>query len=289
MLEMGKIFPDPLNMDYIKNMDRRELTLEEKEKPYSKYFNKELAVIPQSDLDIVNKGAIDPEKALPLQERDKMMDLGYLDTETGYTLMSDKSGFAATLVKMPGVTPEMLDWWFNWHPLEGLRYALWCPVAHSGITVKDKEKHLDSSGTPLRERNYGGVHYPVEGFNIKQADVLRIEFFSPKDFGLDLNKFKEPNISRAYLANVIVDKNNMAINTFFHAVREVEGGVEFRSRYWLGYSMVDGVLVRKNKFVPKKIMRHMARNNCIHSLTEYNNLASFLPQLYTEMNGKIDE
>ena len=34
-------------------------------------------------------------------------------------------------------------------------------------------------------------------------------------------------------------------------------------------------------------MIDLVRNNCLHSLTEYNNLASFLPQLYKEMGGKI--
>jgi hypothetical protein len=36
-------------------------------------------------------------------------------------------------------------------------------------------------------------------------------------------------------------------------------------------------------------MIDLARNNCLHSLIEYNNLASFLPQLYEEMDGRIEE
>lgn len=285
---MSKIFPEKITMASIYDLKRRELTNEEKEKFYSKYYYKEMAEIPSSDLEIVNMGPVDSSKGITIYERNEMMDPGYLDMETGYTVMPDGSGLAATLVKMPGVTPEMLDWWFNWHPLEGLRYAIWCPVAHTDISVKDKEKHLDSSGASLRERNYGGVHYPVEGFTLKNSQKLRIEFFSPEEFGLDFNKFKEPNISRAYVANVVVDGNNLSINVFFHAVRKVEEGVEYRSRYWLGYRMINGVPKRKNRLMPKRVMMHMARNNCIHSLMEYNNLASFLPQLYKEMNGKIE-
>ena len=286
---MSKLFPEKITMADIHNLERRELRAEEKEKPYSKYFYKEMAEIPSSDLEIVNMGPVDPSKATSIHERDQLLDPGYLDVETGYTVMPDWSGFAATLVKMPGVTPEMLDWWFNWHPLEGLRYAIWSPVAHEDISVKNKEKHLDISGTPLKERNYGGVHYPVEGFTLKNSQKLRIEFFTPEEFRLDLNKFKEPNISRAYLANVNVDSNNLSINVFFHAVRKVDDGVEYRSRYWLGYHMKNGVPKRKNRLMPKRVMNQMARNNCIHSLMEYNNLASFLPQLYKEMNGKIDQ
>ncbi|MFX1571998.1 MAG: DAPG hydrolase family protein [Promethearchaeota archaeon] len=134
----------------------------------------------------------------------------------------------------------------------------------------------------------GGIHYPVEGFTSDRVQRLRIEFFSPGDFRLDVKMFREPNISTAYLANVVVDKNNLSICVFFHAVRKIEVGVEYRSRYWLGFIMKNGIPVRKNRLMPKRVMMHMARNNCIHSLIEYNNLASFLPQLYNKMNGKID-
>jgi hypothetical protein len=285
---MGKIFPYPTTMADIRKMKRRELTPDEKKKPYAKYFYKELAQIPEDDLAKVNAGPVDPARVTAIVKRSDLMKPGYLDVETGYTLMPDGSGFAATLVKMPGVTPEMLDWWFNWHPLEGLRYALWCPVAHTDISVKVPARHMDSSGVPLRERNYGSKHYPVEGFNVKGAERVRIEFFSPQDFGLDMGMFKEPGISRAYCANVIIDYLvDIPFNVFFHAVREVDGGVEYRSRYWVGHTMkAGGHAMRVKTPMPFKMM-DLARNNCLHSLTEYNNLASFLPQLYQEMGGKI--
>lgn len=286
-IKMNKIFPVPVSMGDIHKMKRRALTEEEKRKPYAKYFYKELAEIPISDINKVNKGPVDSSLALSIDQRDELMKPGYLPTETGYTVMPDGSGFAATLVKMPGVTPAMLDWWFNWHPLEGLRYAMWCPVAHTNISVKDRSVHLDSSGIPLKERNYGRTHYPVEGFNVAQADTVRIEFFSPEDFGLDMKLFKAPNIARAYCANCIIHAMGVPFNVFFHAVREVEGGVEFRSRYWIWKTMKDGVI--KNVRFPKiHKMSDLARNNCLHSLTEYNNLASFLPELYKEMKGKIE-
>jgi phloretin hydrolase len=283
---MSKIFPAPVSMGDIRGMKRRDLTEEEKKKPYARYFFRELAAIPARDLEKANAGPSDPARVTSIQNRNDLMKPGYLEVETGYTVMPDGSGFAATLVKMPGVTPDMLDWWFNWHPLEGLRYAMWCPVAHTDISVKNPNIHLDSSGIPLMERNYGSTHYPVEGFNVRGADKVRIEFFSPQDFGLDMGMFKKPEISRAYCANVIIDAIRVPFNSFFHAVREVEGGIEYRSRYWIGYTMKSGNPVRSKIPLPYKMM-DLARNNCLHSLTEYNNLASFLPQLYQEMGGKI--
>lgn len=287
LVRMGSIFPSPVAMDDIRSMKRRKLTEAEEAKPYAKYYHKELADIPADDLEKVNAGPVDPSLATPIQDRNDLMKPGYLDVETGYTVMPDGSGFASTLVKMPGVTPEMLDWWFNWHPLEGLRYAIWCPVAHTDIGVKNPAQHLDSSGIPLKERNYGSTHYPVEGFTTEMAQKAAITFFSPRDFGLDMEMFKKPNISRAYCAKLVFDLLRTPFNVFFHAVREVDGGVEYRSRYWIGYTMKAGRLV-KEKRLPFK-MKDLARNNCLHSLTEYNNLASFLPQLYEEMGGKIEE
>ena len=31
---------------------------------------------------------------------------------------------------MPGVSAAMVDWWFDWHPREALRYRIWHPAAH---------------------------------------------------------------------------------------------------------------------------------------------------------------
>ena len=222
LVRMDGVFPSPVSMDDIRRMRRRELTQEEREKPYAGYFHKELAEVPAEDLARVSAGPVDPALATSIHDRDDLMKPGYLAVETGYTVMPDGSGFAATLVRMLGVTPEMLDWWFNWHVPEGLRYALWCPAAHIDIGAKEPARHLDSSGIPLEERNYGATHYPVEGFNLASAQRIAIGFFSPRDFGLDMAMFREPEISRAYCANVTLDLLRTPFNAFFHAVREVE-------------------------------------------------------------------
>ena len=289
-VKMNKIFPDPISMDDIHRMKRRDLTAEEKKKPYAKYFYKELAAIPPADLEKVNAGPVDPAKATSVHNRNDLMKPGYLDEETGYTVMPDGSGFAATLVKMPGVTPEMLDWWFNWHPLESLRYAIWCPVAHEGISAETPEAHKDASGVALEERNYGRSHFPVEGFVLEGASRLRIWFRRPEEIGLDSERFTEPNISRCYAATVTAKQGpaRIPINIFMHAVRQVDGGVEYRSRYWLGRTIdARRRIVKSRVRLPRSMVYSMARCNCIHSLIEYNNLASILPALYDEQQGRI--
>ncbi len=288
LLGMKKVFPEVVTNEFINSMPRRALTPEEKALPYSGYYFKDMAKIPQEDLDIVNRGPIDPRLALPIAERSRLMDPGYLPAETGYCLLPDGSGFAATKVFMPDVTTEMIDWWFNWHPLAGLRYAIWCPVAHKSISALTPEAHLDSSGVDLQMRNIGKTHYPVEGFNLKGSQKLEIAFKSARQMGLDEKMFKSGSMSTFAAATVKNVRPPMPINIFFHAVREIDGGVEYRSRYWLTYTMDrKGNIVKSGYPLPKAIVSPMSRNNCIHSLMEYNHLASILPSLYKEMGGKI--
>jgi len=248
-----------------------------------------MALIPQEDLDKVNAGPIDPSLALPIGDCAKLLKGGYLPTETGFCVMPDGSGFAATKVFMPGVTTEMIDWWFNWHVLEGLRYAIWCPVAHTGISAKTPEAHLDSSNVPLNTRNIGKVHYPIEGFNLEGVQNIEIAFRKPEVFGITQQQIENSSMSTFEIATCSTKDTNFPINIFFHAIREVDGGIEYRSRYWLNYTIKNGKPYKSKMPLPtRKMTYHMARCNCLHSLTEYNNLASILPSLYREMNGKIE-
>ncbi|HNY50062.1 MAG TPA: hypothetical protein PLV50_06900 [Smithella sp.] len=289
LLGMKNVFPRIISNDFINSMPRCELTPEEKTLPYAKYYYKNMANVPREDLDIVNRGPVDPNLALPISGRSKLMNPGYLPVETGYCLMPDGSGFAATKVFMPGVTTKMIDWWFNWHPLVGLRYAIWCPVAHKSISALTPEAHLDRSGVDLHIRNIGKTHYPVEGFNLQGAQKLAIVFKSARQMGLDEKLLQNGSVSTFAAATVKNVWPPVPINIFFHVVREVDGGVEYRSRYWLTYTMDDkGNIVKSKVPLPGSIVLAMSRNNCIHSLMEYNNLASILPSLYQEMNGKIE-
>ncbi|MFI3169587.1 MAG: hypothetical protein R3Y06_06580 [Faecalibacterium sp.] len=289
--DFADVFPKVITNEWIQSMPRRALTEEEQALPYAHYYDKEMAAVPQALLDIVNAGPIDPKMALPREYRDMLLRPGYLKAETGYCLMPDGSGFAATKVFMPGVTPEMLDWWFNWHPLVGLRYAIWCPVAHKDSSAQNPAGHKDSSGVPLHTRNYGKVHYPVEGFDLKGAERIEIAFHAPEDLKLDMSQFHAPNIDSLFAASVSkkIGPVRIPVNVFMHCVRAVEGGVEYRSRYWVGCVVnKNGEIVQSKLPLPKKLIEQLARNNCAHSLIEYHNLASILPTLYAGQGGKIE-
>ena len=66
-----------------------------------------------------------------------------------------------------------------------------------------------------------------------------------------------------------------------HFVREIEGGIELRSRFWMGWNYVNG---RDVKVLPDG-MRYpdmAAMSLALHNVKEFTNLAAILPSLYAE-------
>ena len=106
---------------------------------YSKYYY--LPIMPPDPvaMQVINSGSQDPDKTLAIDHINDLFKPGYLPVEMGYSMMPDGSAVIANYVRMPGVTPEMIDWWFCWHWIappsvpEGngnLRYKIWNPKEH---------------------------------------------------------------------------------------------------------------------------------------------------------------
>lgn len=80
--------------------------------------------------------------------------------------------------------------------------------------------------------------------------------------------------------------NQKTAGVMVHLIREVPGGVEMRSRFWLGWHILNRKSVRcipDGIRIPEFIIRGMA----LHNVHEFTNLASFLPQLYAEQKGMV--
>jgi hypothetical protein len=84
------------------------VTEEDKKKSYYKYYLAELVDAPPEHYQKVLAGPIDPAKALPVQDRNRLFEPGYFEEEVGYCVMPDGTGYVYNLLKMPGVTAEML-------------------------------------------------------------------------------------------------------------------------------------------------------------------------------------
>lgn len=121
----------------------KELTAEEKLKPYSKYYYQPAAAPPPHLAALLEHPMpIDSAKALPIKRLNELLNPGHLEVETGYCVMPDGSGYVAVLNTMPGVTVDMMRWWLAWFVLEDLRYKIWFPRDHFGVKISDEVRNM---------------------------------------------------------------------------------------------------------------------------------------------------
>lgn len=243
---------------------KQELTETEKREPLAKYFYMPMAKPDQALVDSVNKGPINPERALTFDHLNDLLKPGYLPSEIGYCILPDGTGYVSSMVKMPEVTVEMLDWWFTWHQLDPIRYKIWDHYVHYDIKVNDKDRtKLLSDSLPIRQRNWGVTHIVNEDIGVGAGEI-QINFVSPMEFGFDMDQFKEPNAATAICA--------MGVAKMVHIARPMNGGIELRSRFWFA----------ANAHVPIVLLKGLN----YHALDEYSNLAAILPSLYKEYGPK---
>lgn len=170
---------------------KRELTNEEKEKPYSKYFYKQLATPNPELMEILKQGPMDPEKALKPEDIKHLLEPGYDEVETGYCILENGAAYVCVNNKFPGVSLDMINWWFAWHALEDLRYMLWFRDGHYGISISDEDREkILSAETPILEKFQGRVHQVIEDTGNGPEDI-QISFLSPEQIGFDPKELKE--------------------------------------------------------------------------------------------------
>ena len=206
---------------------RPELTAAERALPYAKFYDLPITPIPEEKLAVLAAGPIDPSLALKIEDRNDLFKPGYLPCEIGYCVMPNGTGFLANRTEMPGVTPEMFEWWFAWHSLEDLRYRIWDPEDHYYARQQMREKTLDQS-LPMRERTWGTVHHVLEDIG-PGPDELVLEFRYPHELGYEEEKVGTDACAALICANghgPVPGQGVAAIMT--HFVREIPGGIELR-------------------------------------------------------------
>ena len=262
------------------------ITEDEKKVDYSELFFKPLPEVDPALIAELGTAPVAPERITQLKERNDILKPGYLEVENGYSVLPDGTGVVATKVEMPGVTPEMIDWWFCWHGLKDLRYKIWCPTQHYAIHVHEKDfaQRMDQS-LSLKERNWGTtdvVHEDV-GFG---PQAMHLNFKSPIDYGYDPEMIK--NVDVLVSATVTDPETGHGMVTFSHCVRKIPGGVEYRSHYWQGMGFDESGKEMVVGTPPGGFQPDILRNTALHSLLEYTNLAIILPQLYENYKDEKD-
>ncbi len=262
------------------------VTEEEKRKSYYKYFLRPMAQFDAALYDEIDKGPKDYKNFLPIHEMDRLLDPDAKYEEFGYCLFPDGTGALANTTKMPGVTPEMLDWWFAWHGIEPLRYKIWDPEEHYEAASQNIEQNKDAT-LSMKERYWNTVHYtreafgsPPPGFPVPEkpedTPAVPIRFIPPVDFGFDAEKLKD-------FDGTIICGGGLkdGISMCHMLCRGENGDYELRTRFWFGWRADKGTLTKmlpNDEPFPLPMMAMLLK----HNIKEFSNLAALLPDIYPE-------
>lgn len=258
-------------------------------KKFEKYLHRKNALIPKIHQDILKKGAEIPiTSILDRNDINQLLDDGYLACENGFCRLPDESTFVAVLTQMPGVTLEMIDWWFWWHAAEPIRYQIWYPAMHFDNKADFGEYYHDNTKT-YSERLHLSSHLVTEDVGLGRDKIL-IDFMHPIAFGFDANQL---NLEKETIICAKVGAPDKGVwgTEMCHFVRTTPEGVEMRSRFWIGNkitrmsgfgkTILNAILNRpfvKRNLIPREVGLSMFH----HCSQEYHNLAAILPTLYEE-------
>ncbi len=266
------------------------LTPEEEARPFAKYYYEEIKQPDPTHYAAMDK-PVDPARAFGPEEIDRLLDvtqLGAQEVEVGWCNLPDGAGFIANKIFYPGVTADMIDWWFAWHPLENLRYRIWYPPQHGGIMLSpiDRARILDPD-VPNLEKNWGVTHYVTENCDCGFENI-DITFRSPADMGFDMRRFDK--VIATFVGGmgwaVTVYKEDSSITApalMCHVFYDAPGGLLHRTRFWLGYRFTEEgkpeLCLPPGVSVPAEAVQGLAR----HNVKEFTRFGDFLPRIYAEL------
>lgn len=256
--------------------------------PFAHYFQREMAPLADGVVRTLNLGAQAPELFASLADAPSMLDAGSGPAETGYALGRDGEIRVAVLTPMPGVSPEMWDWWFAWHGSDSRRYKLWHPRAHLRVGWADEAG--DGEGASSAARGYVGRTSFVDEYIGSTLTRASIRFVPPVELGFDTAALTDASVQTVVCARIGPRLQSVDVGYLVHHVRRTAEGSEMRSRFWLGGGhigartrtpVVTMLLPRMARIVFKPTVR-AASELLVHCAQEMAHLAGFLPKIHEE-------
>jgi len=182
---------------------------------------------------------------------------------------------------MPGVTPEMVRWWFADYMQTTEHYKRWYPDAHIWMDWENKVPG-----------EYIGASHLVHEYIGKDLQKLRIQFVPPEQILGDV-QFRDDDVAVCALPGLL--EKPLWGGKMCHIIRSTDDGAEMLSRFWLGIvakrdgnekvGSIEGVL--GNTYLARKIgvSKSGAVDLMNHATQEMGILAEFLPELYASEMG----
>jgi hypothetical protein len=237
---------------------------------------------PETAIAAARAGAQSASRCITHLEANRLLDAGYLEMETGYGRLDNGMLYVAALTDMPGVTGDMIDWWFAWHDTDKA-YTLWHPRDHiSAVWTKAPDRNQS-----WREQYIGNTSEIIEYIGSKLG-YLNVSFKAPRTY-LDVTRFGAAGIETAVCARGGDRQENVWAAHLIHLIRKTERGVEMRSRFWLGDvdASPKGLLgslitpIMNTKFVRMhKLPDNLGRDLMLHCAEEMLHLGKILPELF---------
>lgn len=231
----------------------------------------------------IGAGPIDPDEALDLERADRLCDPAPLDVETGWAVLPDRSVKIAVETPMPDLTPEMVEWWFDWHPRRNDRYRAWHPVAHFGNA-------LVPAASPGKKPSWGVTNLVDEDVGDGRMKV-RIDFSSPREFGFGDDYLDDPVVGTIICARA--GDSRVSHTSMAHVFLREGDGLRLRSHFWIGSRIrprLPGPLAIAERPLESLASQSLVRGIAIpgavgpglarHCAEEYANLNQILPGLF---------
>lgn len=222
---------------------------------------------------LLQSGGITPttfeEKINILTEADLQQEFGYIRLDSGNYLVS-------MICPMPGISREMVDWWFWWHPQADVRYQLWYPGEHFKIGYAKRDRaYFTAEKQPPFLLN---TQFPVEKIGAAKMP-LSIKFVSPDDFGFPESIMQENNIDTIVCGHVGAARGLIQHTEMAHIFKKTKDGLFLISRFWIGQRLKNPLL--RKRMLTDNVAQGMAKHCCV----EYRNLARKLPLLFQKINA----
>ena len=155
--------------------------------------------------------------------------------------------------------------------------------AHVGSAAggaADRCDYACDPAVPMHQKTWGVNHYIMEDVG-PGPDFLKLCFKSPADFGYDTAAIGTEHCQSLVCA--IGEGGCPAAMT--HVWAPYKDGVLFRSRFWIGYALVDG---EYRKILPEgvRVPDVVPQGLFAHNIKEFTNLAAILPSLWQEFGSQ---
>jgi len=230
---------------------------------------------------------MDPAKALPVDHFPDLLNDEYMDVELGCCTMPDGSGYIASYTHYPHCTPMMLKWYFRWLNVhaegmpEGsnLKYKIWNPAGHVDHGFLNEEKR-------------SGALYQIEALDMGAGDKPFYSIRHPfdlKDYGLSAAKEQELHDKGCFVDCAVEkfytndDDHSLLPGTHLTLTFSrfsPTGGMEKRSREWIGYGVENGKIYFDEDTPEYMFSVDWMKQVLFHNIVEAQRLDQILPELY---------